>query len=77
MAEQHPIVYIYHNLSNRPSVKGHLVCFHVLAVVHSASVNMAEHVSAEQEAQPFHTPMSGVAGSYSMFIFRFFENSLH
>lgn len=71
ISEQHPIVHIYPIFSSRPSVKVPLICFHLLAVVNSASINTAEHVSAEQEAQRFHIPMSSIAVSYSMFIFSF------
>ena len=40
MAEWYCIVYIYHTLLIHSSVDGHLVHFHVLALVNSAAMNM-------------------------------------
>ena len=36
---------MYHVLFIHPSVDGHLGCFHVLAVVYSAAMNIEVHVS--------------------------------
>ena len=49
MAEYYSIVYRYHNFFIHPSVDGHLGCFHVLAVVNSASMNNGIHVSFDVE----------------------------
>ena len=44
MAELYPIVCMYH-IFMHSSVGGHLVCFHVLALVSSAAVNIGVRVS--------------------------------
>ena len=45
MAEYYSILYMYHNFSIHSSMDGYLGCFHVLAIVHSAAVNIGVHVS--------------------------------
>ena len=42
---EYSIVYMYHNFFIHSSVDGHLDCFHVLAIINSASVNTGIHVS--------------------------------
>ena len=44
MAEQYSIEYMYH-IFIYSSVSGHLGCFHVLAIVNSAAMNIGVHVS--------------------------------
>ena len=61
-------MYIYHNFFTHSSVNGHLVCFHVLAVVNSAAVNNGIHVSFSILVFSGYMPRSGIAGSYAGFI---------
>ena len=42
MAEQYSMVYMYHSFL---ICDGHLGCFHVLAIINSAAVNIGLHVS--------------------------------
>ena len=45
MAEQYSIVYMCHSFFIHLSVDGHLGCFHVLAIVNSAAMNVVVHDS--------------------------------
>ena len=74
MAEQYSIVYMYHNFFTHSSVSEHLGCFHVLAIVNSAAVNIGIHVSLSILVSSGYMPRSGIARSYNGFI-TFFKES--
>ena len=61
-----PCVYVSQLLY--PSVYGHLGCFHVLAIVNSAAMNIGVHVSFSILVSPEYMPRNGTAGSYGGFI---------
>ena len=53
---------------------GHLGCFHVLAIVNSAAMNIGMHVSFQIIVLPGYTPRSGIAESYGNSVFSFLRN---
>ena len=59
---------MYHSLFFRSSVNGHLGCFHVLAIVNSAAVNIGVHVSFSVLVSSGYMLRSGIAESYGGFI---------
>ena len=62
----HTHIYIYTHTTIHSSVDGHLGCFHVLAIVNSAAINIGVHVSFQIRVFIFSGYMSrsGIAGSY-------------
>ena len=54
---------LYHS-----SVNGHLGCFHVLAIVNGAVMNIGVHVSFRIVVFSGYIPSSGIVGSYGSFI---------
>ena len=65
---------MYHIFFIHSSVDKHLGCFHVLAIVNSAAVNIGVHVSFQTMFFSRHMPRSGIAGSYDSSIFSFLRN---
>ena len=61
-------VHIHHSFFIHSSVSGHLGCFHVLAIVNSAAMNIGIHVSFSVFISSGYMPRSGIAGSYRGFI---------
>ena len=62
---------MYHILFVHSSVVEHSGCFHVLAKVNTATVNIGVHVSFQITVSSRYVPRSWIAGSYSSSIFSF------
>ena len=65
---------MYHIFFKHSSVDGHLGCFHDLAIVNGAAVNIGVHVSFWIMVFSGYMPSSGIAGSYGNSIFSFLRN---
>ena len=68
------MVYMYHSFLIHSSADGHLGCFHVLAMINSAAMNIGVHVSLSDLVSLVCMPRSGIAGSYGSSISRFLRN---
>ena len=68
------MVYMYHSFLIHSSADGHLGCFHVLAMINSAAMNIGVHVSLSDLASSVCMPRSGIAGSYGSSISSFLRN---
>ena len=55
---------MYHSFLIHSSADGHLGCFHVLAMINSAAMNIGVHVSLSDLVSSVCMPRSGIAGSY-------------
>ena len=66
-------VCMYHNFICS-SIDGHLDCFHVLAIVNSAAIDIGVHVSLANQVFSVCMPSWEIAGSYSSSISSFLRN---
>ena len=58
------MVYIHHSFLVYSSADGHQGCFHVLAMINSAAMNIGVHMSLSGMVSSVCMPRSGIAGSY-------------
>ena len=68
------MVYMYHSFLIYLSADRHLGCFHVLAIINTAAMNIGVHVYLSHLVSSVCMPRSKIARSYGSSIFRFLRN---
>ena len=68
VAEKYSTAYMYHNFLIFSVVNGRLGCFHVLAIINSAEMNIGIDMSLSIMFFSGYMPNSGIVGSYGSFI---------
>ena len=65
---------MYHSFLIHSFANGHLGCFHVLAIINRAAMNIGVHVCLSTLVSLVCMPSSGIGGSYGSSISRFLRN---
>ena len=74
MAEYYFIAFMYHIFFIHSYVNRNLGCFHFLAIVNSAAMNIEVHASFQSMFFSRYMHRNGMVGSYSSSILRFLRN---